>query len=256
MSDPTGRENVVKRKGMPLAERLVHLERDHARIVVALLTYGTLTALEEGWITVDTGYGVVLNWPVFLYLRERVKPRDRILEEALSHSVELSMISRRFGEQAVPPTCGEIKASLSPWWAKYLARPHLTGGTHSRKILLHADVPVERVLLDLETDHARALATLLTYGALMALEEGYVSLDVAERVVLNPRVLQYVRERIRPRDEALERGLSRAVELSAAGGARERQEVVRVCREFRTEIRAGSGPTVRGFEQRGQGRSE
>lgn len=216
MSKSTGNW-IVLRRDSPLEEMLPHLERDHARVLVALLMYGALTALEEGRITVDTGERIVLNWPVMLYFRHNLKPRDHILVEAVSSSIEIDIISRHRGLHTVPRVCRGIKGKFAPWFAKYLGDAPDTRGSGSQKISLPTDVPLDEILLDLERDHVRALVIFLVYGALTALEEGRIAVDVAQRVVLNRCVLQGCQEKLNPRDETLEEALSLGMDLDAAG---------------------------------------
>ncbi len=94
-------------------EILPNLERDHAQALVALLMYGTLTAVEEGRMTLDTAYRVVLNWPIFLYFRDWLKPRDRILEEVLSYSAQLVALGDTARRQDIHRVCAKIKARLT-----------------------------------------------------------------------------------------------------------------------------------------------
>jgi hypothetical protein len=200
-----------------LAEEIVpYLERDHARALVALLMYGTLTAVEEGRLTLDTAYRVVLNWPTFLYFRDWLKPRDRILVRALSESTELDSISSLLGEQAVPATCARIKARLAPWLTKHLQGSPASGNARSGKSILHTDIPLaEMVLPCLGSDRARTAVALLMYGTLRALEEGRITIDVANRAVFNQHVLIYLKENLRPRDRTLEKALLLSLKLDA-----------------------------------------
>jgi hypothetical protein len=235
MSYPTG-NRIVLHSDIPLEEMLAHLEGDHARVLVALLMYGTLTALEEGRITVDTGYRVVLNWPVMLYLEDNPKPRDHILVEAVSSSIEIDAISRHRGLHMVPRCCRDIKAKFAPWFAEYLGDSPVPSGSRSKKISLPTDVPLDTIMLDLEANHIRALVIFLIYGALTALEEGRITFDVAARVVLNRRALRHCKERLRPLDQALEEALADSGELEAAGNAGRHEDVMRLCAKMKTRV--------------------
>lgn len=206
MSNPIGTN---LHSDIPLEVILPDLERNHARVLVSLLMYGVLTALQEDRTTVDTAYRVVLNWPVFLYFRDKLKPRDRILQWALSYSIELGTLSRHFGEQTVTASCAEIRAKLAPWLMKHLGKRSRRSRVRSQTTILHADLPlVERVLCHLRREHARVLVTFLAHGTLTAVQEDLITIDVAKRVVLNEQVLLYLKQKLKPRDRPLEEVLS------------------------------------------------
>jgi len=218
---------------IPLVEMLTHLEKDHARVLVALLMYGTLTALEEGRTTVDTSELIVLNWPVMLYFRDNLKPLDHILVEAVSSSIEIDAVSCHRGLHMVPRCCREIKDKFAPWFAKYLGDAPVPPSSRSEKISLPTDVPLDRTLLDLEANHVQALVVLLMYGTLTALEEGLITPDVAERVVLNGRILLYCQGKLKPRDRVLESCLLRCIELEAISRTAGQEPVPRVWAEIK-----------------------
>lgn len=236
MSNCNRSDRIVPPRGIPLDEMLGCLEKDHARILVALLMYGALTALEEGRLTADAAYGVVLNWRVFLYFEQKLKPRDRVLAGALSHSIELGTIGRHLGPRAIPSACKRVKARFASWWPKHLQVPRSSGRVSSRKLILESEIPLDQLLVDLDTERSRALLTLLLYGALAALAERLITLDVAKRAVMNRRVLLYCQEKLKPRDEALEVCLSRYSELDAIGRTLAQEAVSRVLQEMKPRL--------------------
>lgn len=214
-----------------LDERLPFFERDHARVFTALLVYGALTALEEDRISADTAYRAALNWPVFIFFLDNFRPRDRILENVLSHSIELDATSRCCGKQAVPPTCRAIKKKLLRWWIKHMEKGAPSEGSRSKRITLSAEIPLDDLLGPLRTDDVWALISLLLYGTFTALEEELIPMNVAKGVVLNERALRFVQSRLQPRNLIYENAIARGMKLEGT-----RADILQTCAQIKADL--------------------
>jgi len=224
---------IILSKHSHLDERLPSFERDHARVLAALLIYGTLTALEEGRISATTAYNTVLNWRVFIFFRDKMKPRDRILERVLSHGIELDATDRCCGRQAVPPVCRTIKRKLLRWWTKRMGKGTPSEGARSKRITLSTEIPLDELLGPLPTDHVRATLSLLLYGIFTALEEELILLNVAKGVVLNERALRFVQNRLEPRNPIYEDAIARGMRLDEI-----RADILQTCAQVKAELAA------------------
>ena len=171
------------------------------------------------------------------YFLIRMRPRDLLLERALSRGLKWDTTKQRTGRRVVSPICAKIQDMLVAWLTRHLQESPIPGPTGSQKILSYIDLPLGMILLQMERDHARTVLALLIYGTVTALEQGRITVTAAQRTVLNKDVCSYVKERLIPRDRILEEVLSYSAQLATLGGdTARRQDIRRVCAKIKARL--------------------